>query len=181
MRVSQARGMDEGEYPGSYKDRDVVGGEVDEEEYRCQSSVLYVTGNVGTQHLYPRNKPYPSGAGSLREFPRGYVSEDASSRMVRAPVRPRTSLDRDDPGALVLLGMRLRFALAAGSLLMFVLTFGSALRQDWDIAGLQLIYAAVYAALLAFREKDWFSLDSLMLRRHGWDRNTAQPSGYGYS
>ena len=84
-------------------------------------------------------------------------------------------------GALVLVGMRLRFALAAGSLLMFVLTFGSALRQDWDIAGLQLIYAAVYAALLAFREKDWFSLDSLMLRRHGWDRNTAQPSGYGYS
>jgi uncharacterized membrane protein YphA (DoxX/SURF4 family) len=64
-------------------------------------------------------------------------------------------------GALVLVGMRLRFALAAGSLLMFVLTFGS--------------------ALLAFREKDWFSLDSLMLRRHGWDRNTAQPSGYGYS
>src|SRR5271170_858675 len=98
MRVSQARGMDEREYPGSYKDRDVVGGEVDEEEYRCQSGVLYVTGNVGTQHLYPRNKPYPSGAGSLREFPRGYVSEDAASRMVRAPVRPRSSLDRDDPG-----------------------------------------------------------------------------------
>jgi thiosulfate dehydrogenase [quinone] large subunit len=68
-------------------------------------------------------------------------------------------------GALVLVGMRLRFALAAGSLLMFALTFGSALRQDWDIAGLQLIYAAVYAALIAFREKDWFSLDSLMLQQ----------------
>jgi thiosulfate dehydrogenase [quinone] large subunit len=67
-------------------------------------------------------------------------------------------------GALVLVGMRLRFALAAGSLLIFILTFGSALRQDWDIAGL-LTYAAVYAALLAFREKDWFSLDSLMLHR----------------
>jgi thiosulfate dehydrogenase [quinone] large subunit len=68
-------------------------------------------------------------------------------------------------GVLVLVGMRLCFALAAGSLLMFVLTLGSALRQDWDIAGLQLIYAAVYAALLAFREKDWFSLDSLMRQR----------------
>jgi len=68
-------------------------------------------------------------------------------------------------GALVLVGLRLRSALVAGSLLMFVLTFGSALRQDWDIAGLQLIYAAIYAALLAFREKDWFSLDSLMLHR----------------
>jgi thiosulfate dehydrogenase [quinone] large subunit len=68
-------------------------------------------------------------------------------------------------GALVLVGLRLRSALVAGSLLMFVLTFGSALRQDWDIAGLQLIYAAIYAALLAFREKVWFSLDSLMLHR----------------
>ena len=66
----------------------------------------------------------------------------------------------------MLVGLRLRSALVAGSLLMFVLTFGSALRQDWDIAGLQLIYAAIYAALLAFREKDWFSLDSLMLHRN---------------
>jgi thiosulfate dehydrogenase (quinone) large subunit len=64
-----------------------------------------------------------------------------------------------------MVGMRLRFALAAGSVLMFVLTFGSTLRQDWDIAGLQLIYAAVYAALLAFWEQDWFSLDSLILHR----------------
>jgi hypothetical protein len=55
--------------------------------------------------------------------------------------------------------------LTAGSLLIFVLRFGSALRQDWDVVALQLIYAAVYAALLAFRHKDWFSLDSLMANR----------------
>src|SRR5215510_5876501 len=42
-------------------------------------------------------------------------------------------------GAFVLIGLRLRFALISGFLLMILLTFGSSLRQDWDVAGLQLI------------------------------------------
>ncbi|MBT9333328.1 DoxX family membrane protein [Paracidobacterium acidisoli] len=64
-------------------------------------------------------------------------------------------------GLLVLLGLCTRFALLAGSLLLIALTFGSTLRQDWESAGLQLIYAAVYTALLAFRNRNVYSLDSL--------------------
>jgi thiosulfate dehydrogenase [quinone] large subunit len=62
-------------------------------------------------------------------------------------------------GLLLLLGAATRFALCAGALLILLLTFGSALHQDWDVAGLQLIYAAVYAALLAFRDNNAFSVD----------------------
>lgn len=64
-------------------------------------------------------------------------------------------------GLLVLLGAATRFALCAGALLILVLTFGSTLHQDWDVAGLQLIYAAVYAALLAFRDNNAFSVDNV--------------------
>ena len=64
-------------------------------------------------------------------------------------------------GALVLLGLRTRLALIAGAVLLIVLTFGSTLRQDWESAGLQLIYASIYAALLAFRDRNIYSLDSL--------------------
>jgi thiosulfate dehydrogenase (quinone) large subunit len=62
-------------------------------------------------------------------------------------------------GLLLLLGAATRFALCAGALLILLLTFGSALHQDWEVAGLQLIYAAVYAALLAFRDNNAFSVD----------------------
>jgi thiosulfate dehydrogenase [quinone] large subunit len=69
-------------------------------------------------------------------------------------------------GFLVLAGLRTRFALIGGSVFIFVLTFGSTLRQDWESAGLQLIYASIYAALLAFRDKNVYSLDALL---HGDD------------
>ena len=68
-------------------------------------------------------------------------------------------------GLLVLLGAATRFALCAGAVLILVLTFGSTLHQDWDVAGLQLIYAAVYAALLAFRDKNEFSVDGFWRRK----------------
>lgn len=55
-------------------------------------------------------------------------------------------------GLLILLGLFSRMTYLAGLLLMMSLTFGSTLRQDWDSAGLQLIYVIVYAGLLAFRE-----------------------------
>jgi thiosulfate dehydrogenase [quinone] large subunit len=54
-------------------------------------------------------------------------------------------------GFLVLVGLRTRSALIGGSTLIFVLTFGSTLRQDWESAGLQLIYAGIDAALLSYR------------------------------
>ncbi|HZD77169.1 MAG TPA: DoxX family membrane protein [Acidobacteriaceae bacterium] len=64
-------------------------------------------------------------------------------------------------GLLILLGLATRFALIAASLTILMLTFGSTLRQDWQSAGLQLIYAAIYAALLVFRQENAYSLDGI--------------------
>ncbi len=64
-------------------------------------------------------------------------------------------------GGLVLFGLSLRLALFGGAFLIFLLTLGSSLLQDWNAAGLQLIYAMIYAGLLAFRAKDCLSVDSL--------------------
>ena len=55
----------------------------------------------------------------------------------------------------------LGLALFGGAFLIFLLTLGSSLLQDWNAAGLQLIYAMIYAGLLAFRAKDCLSVDSL--------------------
>jgi thiosulfate dehydrogenase [quinone] large subunit len=67
-------------------------------------------------------------------------------------------------GLLVLIGVRTRLTLVAGSLLILTLSFGATLNQDWESAGLQLIYAAVYASLLAFRHQNTLSIDALLER-----------------
>lgn len=67
-------------------------------------------------------------------------------------------------GFLLLVGWQLRAALVAGSMLIFGLTFGMCLIQNWDVAGSQLIYLVIFTGLLATRRYDWFSLDS---RREG--------------
>jgi thiosulfate dehydrogenase [quinone] large subunit len=67
-------------------------------------------------------------------------------------------------GFLLLLGLYTRLALVIGSLLILVLTFGTALRQDWSTAGVQLIYAAVYAALLTLDRWNDYSIDRLLSR-----------------
>jgi thiosulfate dehydrogenase [quinone] large subunit len=67
-------------------------------------------------------------------------------------------------GLLVLVGIGTRIALVAGSLLILPLTFGATLNQDWQSAGWQLIYATVYALLLAFRYHNSFSADGLLQR-----------------
>jgi thiosulfate dehydrogenase [quinone] large subunit len=67
-------------------------------------------------------------------------------------------------GLFVLVGIRTRLALVAGSLLILMLTFGVTLNQDWESAGLQLIYATVYASLLAFRHHNAHSADGLLER-----------------
>lgn len=68
-------------------------------------------------------------------------------------------------GLLILIGLFTRVALILGALLILVLTFGSSLLQDWQIVGLQLIYAIVYAILLAFLDSNRFSLDALLRRK----------------
>jgi len=49
---------------------------------------------------------------------------------------------------------------------MSALTFGTALRQDWDVAGLQLLYSAVYAALIAGLRYNSLSVDQKFAARN---------------
>jgi thiosulfate dehydrogenase (quinone) large subunit len=63
-------------------------------------------------------------------------------------------------GALLVAGLFQRAALILGTLLMMQLTFGTTLIQQWQVAGLQLIYIAVYAALISTLGFDRFSIDS---------------------
>jgi thiosulfate dehydrogenase (quinone) large subunit len=67
-------------------------------------------------------------------------------------------------GLLVLLGLFTRIALIAGSAVMVLLMVGTTLAQDWNIAGLQLIYCLTYFVLLTFRARNFFSLDTLLER-----------------
>src|SRR6204780_844366 len=62
-------------------------------------------------------------------------------------------------GLLMIIGFRTRAALVAGALLMLGLTFGSALRQDWDVAAIQLFYSVLYAALIAALRYNSLSVD----------------------
>ncbi len=70
-------------------------------------------------------------------------------------------------GLLMLIGLRTRAALIGGSCLMLILTFGTSLRQNWQTAELQLVYATVYAALLASRQNNLYSLDAVIEPRKG--------------
>ena len=54
-------------------------------------------------------------------------------------------------GTLLLLGLFTRAALTLALLLMLVLLFGIGLKQDWNVAGSQLLYALVLAILLFAR------------------------------
>ncbi|WP_263365454.1 MauE/DoxX family redox-associated membrane protein [Edaphobacter bradus] len=65
-------------------------------------------------------------------------------------------------GLLLLIGLRTRAALVGASLLILVLTFGSALARDWNAAGIQLFYALVFSALLFLRRQNSWSLDSFV-------------------
>jgi thiosulfate dehydrogenase [quinone] large subunit len=67
-------------------------------------------------------------------------------------------------GLLLLIGLRTRAVLIAAILLIMVLTFGSSLLQDWSAAGIQLTYAAIYAALLLLRRYNSWSADAWMAR-----------------
>lgn len=70
-------------------------------------------------------------------------------------------------GFLVLFGLWTRLALIGGAALMIVLTFGSCLIQDWQIAGTQLLYQIAYSVLLFLRGYNHWSMDALLSRRIG--------------
>ena len=66
-------------------------------------------------------------------------------------------------GLLILFGALTRMALIAGALVIVLLTF----HQDWNVAGLQLIYAVVYFVLIGLRGFNSFSVDGLFSNRLG--------------
>jgi thiosulfate dehydrogenase [quinone] large subunit len=67
-------------------------------------------------------------------------------------------------GLLVLIGLRTRAALIAAGALIAVLTFGTALVQDWNATAIQLTYAMAYAALLFLGRYNGWSIDSWIAR-----------------
>jgi thiosulfate dehydrogenase (quinone) large subunit len=69
-------------------------------------------------------------------------------------------------GVLISLGLLTRWALTLGGLLIAALVFGTALRSDWVTVGIQMIYAITYYLLLANPADNYFSVDTLLRRRH---------------
>jgi thiosulfate dehydrogenase [quinone] large subunit len=67
-------------------------------------------------------------------------------------------------GLLILLGLWTRWSLLLGALVMVALVFGTALRSDWNTLAIQMLYASIYAALIATREYNTYSLDVLIQR-----------------
>ena len=67
-------------------------------------------------------------------------------------------------GLLLFLGLWTRFALIAGALVLGALVIGTNLAQDWNVAGLQLIYAFLYYYLLVHRDQNSVSVDGMMKR-----------------
>lgn len=65
-------------------------------------------------------------------------------------------------GLLLVLGLFTRFALIAGALVLAMLVIGTNLAQDWNVAGLQLIYAFLYYYLLVHRDHNAVSIDGMM-------------------
>lgn len=56
-------------------------------------------------------------------------------------------------GLMLLFGIGTRFALVTAMLLMLLLMFGITLKQDWTVAGQQLLYSLVLGVLLFGRER----------------------------
>lgn len=63
-------------------------------------------------------------------------------------------------GILLLLGLFLRQALIAGSVLMLGLLFGVCLIWNWNAAGSQMLYVVFFAGLLATLKWDRWSVDA---------------------
>jgi thiosulfate dehydrogenase [quinone] large subunit len=67
-------------------------------------------------------------------------------------------------GVLILVGWWTRWVLLLGGAVMAALVFGTALRSDWSTVAIQMLYAFIYAALIATREYDAYSFDGLLKR-----------------
>jgi len=62
------------------------------------------------------------------------------------------------------MGLWTRWSLLLGVALISSLVFGTALRSDWDTLAIQMLYALIYAVLIAGREYNSYSVDALIER-----------------
>ena len=67
-------------------------------------------------------------------------------------------------GILLLAGLKTRFALAASSVLIAILIFGSAFKEDWAGVGTQMIYAIFFFLLISKLEHNAWAVDSKVKR-----------------
>ncbi|HEX3444535.1 MAG TPA: DoxX family protein [Chthoniobacterales bacterium] len=67
-------------------------------------------------------------------------------------------------GLALILGVFTRWTLAGASLLMSILIFGTCLRSDWNIVGLQMIYVLAFFIALFLLEHNDYSVDRLVRR-----------------
>ncbi len=103
----------------------------------------------------------------LRVFADGLVKVFAETPLPAAMVRPfAVSLVFVETiaGLLILLGLWTRWSLLLGALTMAALVFGTALRSDWNTLAIQMLYAFIYAALIATREYNTYSVDGMIRR-----------------
>ena len=77
-------------------------------------------------------------------------------------------------GFCILVGLQTRAALIAGSLMISALTFGTMMRQDFTIAGLQLDYAIAFFILIALRQWNLISVDAMVRRETPASRAAAR-------
>jgi thiosulfate dehydrogenase (quinone) large subunit len=62
-------------------------------------------------------------------------------------------------GFLLLLGLFTRFAAILGAFLIAILVFGTGLQQNWNVVGIQLIYALIYYFIILNLQYDRYSID----------------------
>jgi thiosulfate dehydrogenase (quinone) large subunit len=67
-------------------------------------------------------------------------------------------------GLALILGVFTRWSLAAASLLMSVLIFGTCLRSDWITVSIQMIYVIAFFIALFFLEHNQYSVDRVVRR-----------------
>lgn len=103
----------------------------------------------------------------LSVFADGMVKQFAETILPAAIVRPFALclvFAETIIGLLILLGLGTRWALLLGAALICALVFGTSLRSDWNTLAIQMLYALIYAALLAGREYNSYSVDALLTR-----------------
>ncbi|MAZ29177.1 MAG: DoxX family protein [Cytophagaceae bacterium] len=61
-------------------------------------------------------------------------------------------------GLFIFLGIKTRYALVAGALIIFVLIFGSAMKEDWGAVGTQMVYALFFFFMIKYLEHDVWGL-----------------------